>query len=268
MNETHVNPSAPALGGLKTEPAWSRQRWLTLVALVFAAQLSIIFFLGEKNFPPPRPAGKVPQLALADESSELIALEDPTLFALPHANDFGSPVWRQMFAVRPPDFRWPEPPRWLPLASNNLGAVFSRFMQTNQFSGFQLDFRPPAKLSEPILPVQPVFAENSVLHIEGELAQRKLLNPVSLRSWPYADVIAPSRVQVLVDANGYVVSAVLLPPTNPVEAAAHYNAADAEALAFARTVRFSPAARLTAGRLIFVWRTVPMIGTNTPVSLP
>ncbi len=281
MNEVHADSSAPGVAGLPPQPelqgqgllavpkqsseGWSRQRWLTLVSLVFTAQVALIFALGKKHIPPPRPVVNVPQLTLADSSSELIALDDPTLFALPPANDSAS----KMYAIPPPDFRWTEPPgELLSPAAENLGAIFTRFMQTNQFAAFSLDFKPEPKLSEPILPLLPAFADNSTLHIEGELAQRTWLNPVGLPSWPYADVIAPSRVQVLVDAAGDVVSAVSLPSDNPEATASHYAAADQRALELARAARFSPSSQMTVGRLIFDWRTVAPPATNTTSAAP
>jgi hypothetical protein len=256
-------PAAPK----SQSEGWSRQRWLISIAIVFAVQVAIIFALGEKKFPPPRAVANVPQLTLADSSSELIALDDPTLFALPHANDFASASWDEITNVTQPSFRWTEPPGELQSpADENLGAIFTRFMQTNQFAAPLLDFKPEPKLSEPVLPLLPAFAENSALRIAGELAQRKWLNPVNLTNWPYADVIAPSRVQVLVDVDGAVVSAVLLPPDNPGET--HYDFADQCALEFARAARFAPALRLTVGQLIFNWRTVAPPATNSPAAMP
>lgn len=208
----------------------------------------------------------VPHLTLADNSSELLALDDPTLFVLPHTNDFTSVVWLKTYTSQAPDFRWPEPPGELPLAAENLGAVFTRFMQTNVFARFSSDFKPPAKLSEPVLPLPPMFADASTLQITGELAQRKLLNPASLTNWPYADVIAPSKVQVLVDKAGAVFSAVLFPPEN--RDAVQSDPANRRALELARAARFAPSSRLTVGQMIFNWRTVPPTATNTPASLP
>jgi hypothetical protein len=89
---------------------------------------------------------------------------------------------------------------------------------------------------------------------------------MNLPSWPYADVIAPSCVQVLVNAAGEVVSTTLLPLDNRSEAASRYDAADQRALDLARTARFAPAPRLTIGRLIFNWHTVPPPATNAPAS--
>ena len=262
MNEIHADTSAPGPGESKSGTAgWSRQRWLVSVALVFAAQVALVFALGEKHFPPVRAVAKVPQLALADSASEVMALDNPALFVLPHANDFASVVWTNIRVVKQPDF----PGELRSPGAGNLGAGFIGFMQTNPFAAPLLDFKPGPKVSEPFLSLLPVFASISTLQIEGELAERKWLNSVSLTNWPYADVIYPSRVQVLVDADGDVVSAVLLPPDNPGDA--HDAAADQHALELARAARFEPAPRLTVGRLIFNWHTVPP-ATNSPAAAP
>jgi len=272
MNESHADSSLPGIAGAETrterrDEGWSRQRWLTLVLLVFAAQLALIFVLGEKQFPPPRAVANVPRLTLADGSNELIALDDPTFFVLPRANDFASAGQGEMSVLTQPSLRWTEPPgELLSPESENLGAVFTRFMRTNQFTAPLLDFQPEPELSEPDLSLPPVFAENSALQVEGELAQRKWLNPVSLTNWPYPNVIAPTRVQVLVDATGDVVSAALLPPANPGEV--HYDAADQRALELARGLRFAPSSHLTVGLLSFNWRTVPPPATHSPAAAP
>jgi hypothetical protein len=258
-----ATPEAPP----RREPpgeGWSRRRWLALIALAFAVHIGLVFAFGEYNPVAPRVATKVPTLQLVDDPGELLALNDPTLFALPHPSDFASGVWRQMPAGRPPSLRWTESPRWLQLSGDKLGMVFNQFMQTNRFADFPLELRLPPKLSEPVLQLKPAFAETSTLRVEGDLARRQLLNPVALTNWPYADVIAPSKVQALVDAAGNVVSVVLLPADGNLEAAAHCDAADQRALELARAARFTPASRLTIGWLIFDWRTVPPPATNTP----
>jgi hypothetical protein len=68
-----------------------------------------------------------------------------------------------------------------------------------------------------------------------------------------------------------VISAILLPSDNSLEASSHYDAADQRALELARTARFAPAPRLTIGQLIFTWHTVPPPPageSGTPVSQP
>jgi hypothetical protein len=263
MNDAPANLPTLGLGEpIPPSEGWSRQRWLTLIALVFAAHVGLIFIFGTKKEIVPRAVKNVPQLQLADNDNELIALDDPALFALPNAKDFVSAVWLKMPAIAPPDFRWTESPRWLALADGKLGATFTQFMQTNRFAAFQLDFKPPPKLSEPVSPVEPALAQTSTLQITGDLAQRRLLNHLDLPSWPYANVIAPSKVQVLVDSAGNVFSPVLLPPDNGFTAADYYAVADQRALELARTARFAPAPHATFGQLIFNWHTVPP-NTNT-----
>ena len=137
-------------------------------------------------------------------------------------------------------------------------------MQTNHFAGFELQLKPSLKLSAPGLPIEPALAQNSTLRVEGELAQRQLPSQINLTNWPYANVIAPSKVQVLVDAAGNVVSTVLLPPDSGFTAADQYEKADQCALELARAARFAPSSRLTVGRMIFNWHTVPPPATNAP----
>jgi hypothetical protein len=252
MSDASANSPALELAGPKpTGESWSRTRWLAVIALVFATHVALIFLVGEKKEIVPLPVTKVPTLTLANNSDELLALNDPTLFALPHQRDFVSAAWLKMPDVNQPSFRWTESPRWLPLSADGLGAAFVRLMQTNFFAGNSFDFKPVAELSTPTLPVEPAPAQNSTMQIEGELAQRQLLpSQISLTNWPYADVLAPCVVQVLVDAAGNVVSTVLLTPSG-------YDAADQSALEIARALRFTPLSHLTFGRIIFNWHTVP-----------
>jgi hypothetical protein len=265
MNDAPANLPTFGLAEPKRNEGWSRQRWLTLIALVFVAHVGLIFIFGAKKQIAPRTVKSVPQLQLADNDNELVALDDPTLFALPNVKDFAAAVWLKMPVIAPPDFRWTESPRWLALADGKLGATFAQFMQTNRFAAFQLDFKPPPQLSEPVSPVEPALTQISTLQIAGDLAQRRLLNQLDLPSWPYANVIAPSKVQVLVNAAGDVVSTVLLPPDNGFTAADYFADADQRALELARAARFAPAPRVTFGQLIFNWHTVP---PNTTTNEP
>lgn len=239
-----------------------------LIALVCAAHVGLLFMFGARKQIVPRPVTEVPTLKLAGRSDELVALDDPALFALPHSEDFVTAMWSQAPVVKQPSFRWTEAPRWLPLSANELMAVFNRFMQTNYFAGVALQLKPPVRLSTPAPPIGPALAQTSTMRVEGDLAQRRLLTPISLPSWPYADVVAPSKVQLLVDEAGNVVSAVLLPSDTNLEALSHYDAADQRALELTRALRFSPAPRLTIGQLIFTWHTVPPPATNSPAASP
>jgi hypothetical protein len=59
---------------------WSQQKWLTLVAVIFAAHVAIIFALGERKPVSPRAVTNVPSLKIAGDSDELIALDRPYAF--------------------------------------------------------------------------------------------------------------------------------------------------------------------------------------------
>lgn len=263
MNAAPAESPSVGLAEPKRSEGWTRARWFTVIALIFAAHIGFIFVFGERGQIVPRAATDVPVLQLASDADELIALNDPTLFALPHQRDFASAVWLKMPDVPPPSFRYKESLQPLPLPPvRSLGATFGQFMETNLFASRALDFKPSPRLSTPTLPLEPLLAQNSTLRVEGELAQRLLPTQISLTNWPYADVIAPTRVQVTVDEAGNVFSCVLLPSDNSLEAASHYANADQRALEIARALRFKPSPHLTVGWMIFNWHTVPPTATT------
>lgn len=259
MNEAPANslglaepkpPGADWPAGQEPGKGWSRNRWFTIIALAFATHVALIYLFGAIKPITPRAVTNVPTLTLANETDELLALNDPTLFALPHQRDFAAAAWLKMPEVKPPSFRWTEPPRWLPLPADGLGAAFSRLMETNFIASTPFDFRPALILSLPTSPLEPMLPQHSSMRIEGELAQRQLPAQISLTNWPFADVLSPCVVQVLVDAAGNVVSSVILTPSG-------YDTADQRGLAIARTLRFKPSAGVTLGRVVFHWHTVP-----------
>lgn len=268
---SELRAGSPALGLAGPKPArasWPLSRWLMLIALVCAAHVGLLYMFGARKQIVPRHVTDAPTLKLAGDSDELLALNDPTLFALPHPGDFVTAMWSRAPVVEPPTNRWTEAPRWLPLSANGLMTVFNRFMQTNCFAGYTNEFKPPLKLSTPAPPIEPALAQASTMRIAGDLTRRRLLTPMDLPSWPFADVIAPSNVQLLVDAAGNVVSAIVLPSDNSLEALSHYDAADQCALELVRTARFAPASHLTIGQMIFTWHTVPPPATNSPAASP
>lgn len=248
MTGATANP--PTLEPAGAGRGWSRIRLFTMVALVAVTQIALIFLFGEKKEILPRAVRNVPLLKFADTTDERITLNDPTLFVLPNPKDFAAAVWLKTPTNPSPDFRWTEPPRWLTLSAADLGATFGRLMQPNSPSSQPFNFKPAAKPTTPTLPAESAFTQNSTMQIEGALAQRQLPSEISLTNWPYADVLAPCVVQVLVNAAGDVVS------TAPLSSSG-YSAADQRALELARTLRFAPAASATLGRVIFNWQTVP-----------
>jgi TonB family protein len=234
---------------------WSFSRWIFFVALAVAAHLAFVFLFGTKKNPPVRPLANVPEFYLANAASELIALTDPTLFALPHWNDSSATTLREPPEIESPSFYWTEPPQFLAPPAASYGAVFHTFMATNQSGGTLLDFKPLAQITFPAVKIESVLPQNSTLEFSSELAQRRILKNLAVPTLAYNDVIAPSRVQILVGKDGNVASVVLLESSE-------YDDADQKALALARAVRFAPAAGLTLGEITFNWHTMP--ATNAP----
>jgi hypothetical protein len=264
---------------------WTWTRWLVIVALVFLGHVALIFIFGARKPVPSTPVKNIPMLALVGESSAgWVSLKNATLYALPDRNAFSGIMW---MTIPPLSFHkqdLPDDPRWLAvnnsLPAGQLGAAFHHFVQTNHFAGAPMEFNSPPVPATPAVSEPLPFARGSTLEIEGDIAKRGPLDAMKLPSWPFADAIAPSVVQVVVDAGGRVISAVLLPPENYLETP-YLEAppvrdpdADARAVELARSARFAPlpsgegnvesnpAAHLSVGQLIFNWQAVPVTTTN------
>jgi len=250
---------------------WSRGRWWAMIALVFLAQVGLILALGDRKPILPRAALDTQQLQVAPSRSELLALQDPTLFALPNARSFGAAAWLRAARLDFSVFRLAEltQPKF-DLPSETLGATFHHFVETNAFTSLALDASPPRQADSIELPAtdNPVVTQ-SVLRVTGTLAKRPLRSVIDLPSFPAPDLLTNTVVQVLADADGRVFSAVLLRPPDMLTPNSGSQAdADRAALAFARTLQFAPLdssrgarlsspTELTPGALIFRWHTEP-----------
>jgi hypothetical protein len=256
---------------LPLEPrGWTARRWRTAIILVVLAHVALVFIFGTRQGAPGRLASRVPVLQLAPANNLVIQLNDPSLFALPHPNDFASAHWPALVTNPPPTFHWQEPPGWLPLSRQFVLKTFSQFMATNPDGDWTLNFQPNPEFSQPESPPIPPLPSASTLRLRGELARLAWLNPSPLPDWPTAGLIAPSKVQVVVDTAGRVLSAVLLPPDYGLDQAVRDDAADQRALQMARSARFSPAPQLLVGQMIFNWHAVPLplAVTNAPSRAP
>lgn len=257
-------PTLPPTAG------WSRPRWLGAVLLVFVAQLAFIWLLGARKPDVTRPAFPTPPTKLMGEASlPLAELNDPTLFALPHVRGFSGQAWAQIPRREFTSADWDEPFRWLPLAVSKLGDTFQQLLASSARPLIQI-----AEKTEPyIAPLEGVvpFAlpGKSRLRIEGGLVTRALRGPLAVPSWPGNEVLAASEVRVIVDADGWVVSATVAP--NNLSNKPDQAKADQEALELARTARFEsirPATGLMFGRMIFQWHTGTLQTAETSVTNP
>jgi TonB family protein len=250
MNAEFAEPTTSA-GQTQPPGGWSRPRWIIFLVLAMAAHLALVFAFGAKKTPPPRAVTNAPQFQLTQGASEITALTDPTLFARPHeAVDFVPALWRRPPPVQTPSFRWTEPPPYLVPAAETLGAAFNSFMQTNWMAMQALNFKPEAQFDDVASIIESAPAQHSAIRIAGSLSQRRLLNRITLPSMPRNDVLSPSKVQVLVDASGTVLSAVLLESSD-------WSVADQKALELSRAARFSPGSGTVFGEITFIWHTVP-----------
>lgn len=252
-------PPAPA------ERAWPWHRWALFIGMAFAAHVGFIFAFGDRRPVVPRAVVNAPALQFTTHRSEREQLDDPTLFALPHPNGFAGAAWLHRPQIEFAPFRWTEPPRLLALSGAQLGVAFRQHRETNRFARLELETLPPPELTQ-LKPANLNFitARPSTSSLGGELAQRRWLNaPTNLPSWPAADWLTNSVVQMWVEADGQILSPALLLPGSGLKEA------DQLALKLARTARFAPlpaAAKLTHGALIFEWHTVPQ--TNTTPAPP
>jgi hypothetical protein len=253
---------------------WSGRRWWGLVALVFGVQLGLIFWLGETSPIGPRSAAPAFTIKLArSASAELLALHDPTLFVLPHRQESAALAALETSRPDTHSFQWPEPTNSLPLAVDQLGAVFSQFIETNVFTSRQLPANLKPALTLPTLPPPAAATEQSTLRLEGELAQRRLITPLQLPPCTNQDILSNSVVRVAVDAEGRPLLPMLLSGSGSSQA-------DQDALERTKAARFEPlrrnpadpalkpAAELSWGRMIFRWHTVPPPSTKTAEASP
>lgn len=261
MNSVAVEP--PTQAG-----SWSRLRWFVCISIAFAAHLGLIFAFGNRKPVVPRAVVNAPTIQFTTGRSERQLLDDPTLFALPHAHGFAARSWLNLPQVEFAPFRWSEPPRLLQLRSlplTQLGNALLHYTQSNAVPRLELGILPPPELTR-LTSADPTTSlkERSVARVSRELASRHWLNqPAALRSWPATDLLTNSVVRVTVDPDGRVFSPALLPPGSGVKTA------DQMALDLARSARFSPVSgggKPVFGWMIFEWHTVPLVETNQPAS--
>jgi hypothetical protein len=260
--------------GASETPPWSRRRWGYTLALLFAVQVACIFWMGERGPGRVRTPRSAPTLCLAGQASaEWFSLIDPTLLALPHRQGFSGPAWLEIPAPPQHLFEWSEEPHWLDLGQAQLATAFGTFVNSQPAPTLQLPTAIQPELTLPDPPLLSLAPTQSVLWVEGPLAQRRMVSSATtLPDWPAADLLSNSLVRVVVGADGWPVSAWLR------GGGCGLKAADDAALAVARSLRFeptltdgprqdasqNPAAGLTWGCLVFQWRTLPLSGTNAP----
>ncbi|MEQ2009826.1 MAG: hypothetical protein ABMA26_23830 [Limisphaerales bacterium] len=252
-------------GGSSESPPWSRQRWAGVVLAVFILHLGALFLLSSRHEKvQPRADSRAAVRWLTDPAGarktlDALLLNDPTLLAMASPRGFSGAAW-----MRPqsPAYRvseWTDTERSLAQPTNSLGGAFQQLAAASQPPIFD-PARKPAAPASAVAVAQPALRTASRLRVEGSASRRPIIHAPPLRSWPHADVLSDSRVQVFVTDEGLLFSPRL---TGGGMKAAAQRAADQHALDLARAIRFEPLPKSTGSRpvahieatLVFEWHT-------------
>ena len=262
-----------------SEPVrWTRRRWLLAIAIAFVIQTTIVLAFGRRSKPSaPNPRFSTGiQLVLGEPRTNLIwklpGMDDPLVLALPTLKGFSRQAWLEFDPLGYQPAEASETPPWFEITEKALGSSFAGYMTSNRILPALIAEKPfpPLVRYEPRFLAEPVRTE-SVLQLEGALAQRSLASHVPLRSWVHSEMLSNTVVQVAVDAEGITFSPVLLAESGSAQV-------DSFALKVASATRFLPLPResrkrsegssLVWGRVIFRWHTIAPTTTNLPASPP
>lgn len=250
-------------------PPWSTRRWVLVVLLLSAAQVGAVMLLSARTAMPPRQ----PQAQFtarwftspnAARAVDQLLLNDPTHLAAVNPRGFSGAWLRPAPPIYQPA-EWREAERSLVQPTQALGSAFGQVARSIPAMVFD-----PVRKSVAAQPTaavgQPPLRSASRLLVEGPMRARALLQSPPVPSLPHHDVLADTRVQVSVSAEGLVLPPRLLPTNglkDPAQRAAQ-RAADQHALELTRALRFAPvpksaeagAATPSEGILVFQWHTV------------
>jgi hypothetical protein len=245
---------------------WAISRWAAFIGLVFTAQLGLIFWLGKPHAIPPPVADFPPAIRFAGPgSADVLALSDPTLFALPNLRNFSGPAW---LSFTDEDLRLSiaaEAPASLSLAREQFGTEFQAYMATNQPTGAPAFDEPEFQLRQPVVANSKAFSTQSRLRLAGDLIRRRLLNPTTLPSWPSTEILTNTVVEVLVASDGKPISPTLHMPSSGSAEADRYALNEVRKARFEPVLVNNPADPLEGlmwGQFVFEWQTVPLPATN------
>jgi hypothetical protein len=155
---------------------WPRKRWWAGITLALVLQVVLIYWFGERGGVRHRTAELGPAMRVIDSGpSDLLALKDPTLFALPHGVSFSGRAWLKSEPQAYTPFAWSEPPQWLALPAEQLGAAFHGLLRTNLLEVPPLSTMPNPEPMSPRTGGPELLPTISTLRLTVELAERRLL---------------------------------------------------------------------------------------------
>lgn len=194
---------------------WSYPRLILVALLLFGAQVLAFSFLSEPYAIEPRfhePRFEIIQVApsAAETLEPLLSLLDPTAFVLPTEKGFSGTAWLRTDGIDYRNPAWTEQPLFLSLSTNQLLGDFFR-------QGLvEAPLRPfTSRAPEPIAPEFRV--DGSFLRVtsptsveyRGELSVSDVVRDVAWPTLEHPDVLPPTELNLQVDRQGRVFSAML-----------------------------------------------------------
>jgi hypothetical protein len=253
--------------------SWSPLKWAVIVAFLLALQVLFFFWFARPPGLPPRPRSAGLAIVMPDGNpADVPGAINPLVLVRPDAHGFSGRAWLQIPSVAYNPQESNPPPFLLQPQTDRLGAAITESMSNDLSRRFEVASIPgPRSLPMDYSASHVAPALESTLTIEGTLAGRPLLSRPALKLQVADTILSNSVVLVMVDAGGRVFAPPMLATTGSVGSANSGDAqasADAEALATSAELLFQPLARvpgqsrpdpsrLTPGRLVFHWQTVP-----------
>jgi TonB family protein len=238
------------------QPHWSAARWCAVAGAAFAAQAGLVFLLSGNPVPAGRgAAAETPRFRMA-----LIPVPpgagtaEPASLAMSGRHDFSRTAWlsRSNLTHRLSD--WTEGAEWWRYPTNRLTRDFQALVDASGISR-------PATRELPQQPAPVPEEDNTELallrssvELGGTLAAIGLRQPLAVPEIISPDVLPPTRVQVSVNKDGLVLSALVTQGSGNA-------GADAAALRLAAGAQFRPPAAAVSlpgvGAMTFRWATIP-----------
>ena len=243
-----------------------RMRWMGWVVAVFLFQAAVIFWVSRNSDDRPATDSKMPIKGGGDRGwLGKLALEDPELLAQPNPKGF-SEIWLMPAPLKPQPLRWTPPDIELPYPSNLITQPLEAALASNAPPRAVAFVKPPPRLSKvSVAPLQ--LRQMNRLEIVGDLARRPLANSVPLiNSWKNPDLLKPSIVQVMVNADGVVFTGTLIGRSGLARADEFALDVALQKVRFQRLTNAPPSAAFTTGNLLFHWHVDPNSVTNLTVT--
>jgi hypothetical protein len=246
--------------------SWTRGRFLGVVGVLFVLQVGLLFLFGDRSEPQPQlssPSVRFRSLGASVSEDELMRqsfVGDPAVFPLPNRHGFSGRGWLNRQPSKYQSEIQLEPPQWLALDTVLLGTNFPVMPSGPEaiLPGLTAQL---ARHEEPLPTFLPpeIISTQSIFRLDGGLSDRILGAAPVLSTWPSAQLLTNSTVQIAVDPTGEVVATRLETRCGAADA-------DADALTKARALRFrpSPSAGTQWGEAVFQWQTTEPAAADPP----